>query len=394
MTTEHDGQQPASRLVFLDWLRVFAFLSVLVGHKLIVQTVALKADPSLPAICRTALTFVCFLCWKGIAGVVVFFLVSGYIITRVLNHERPAVFFVKRIFRIYPLYVAAVLMQVACLAWLQLPTPSATVLVQQLLLIGDLFASPYALDGVEWTLRIEVLFYIFMGLLSAVGLWGRHQRYLPWCLMLAVPVLASLAPIPFQQIWSRNFVTSYGLFLLLGAAFCLTETGKASRGFLLLMAAAVLTTFYVLMIRHSMVWQDAHFAVLGCLIFTAGWLSRSVFRANTPILFLSGLTYSVYLFHHWLWDFLQRAVERYHVPRIPHEFQILVWLILFCALMSRVLEVPGIKLGRTLAARLPGSLPAAMCTGWRVIVGLCRGQMRLSKLVTKWNSGTSVDWRG
>jgi peptidoglycan/LPS O-acetylase OafA/YrhL len=351
-----------SRVIFLDWLRVFAFMSVLLSHKFAAQLTHSATDPSLPVCWRFSAAVLALLSYKGIAGVVVFFLVSGYIITRVLYHERPAVFFIKRFFRIYPLYISAVLTHVALLSWTGQTVPSATVLSQQLLLIGDLFHTPYALGDVEWTLRIEAAFYLVMGLLSVLGFWHRRQYFLRWSLLLAVPALGFCAPIPSWDHWSRSHVTNYGLFLLLGAAFYLTETGRPRRWFLPLMGTAVLAQYYLLMINYAMVWQDAHFAVLGCALFSGCWFLRNAFPVNTPILFLSGLTYSVYLFHQWSWSFLIDLVQMAGVPWVPRFVQVLLLLCLTCVLVSRLIEQPSVRLGRALARRLrndPGAREAA-----------------------------------
>lgn len=49
----------------------------------------------------------------GWLGVCIFFLISGFVITHVSMRESPAEFFIKRIFRIYPMLIIAVLTAVA-----------------------------------------------------------------------------------------------------------------------------------------------------------------------------------------------------------------------------------------------------------------------------------------
>ena len=84
----------AERVVFLDWLRIYAFASVLIGHKFNGPVVrAAQADTGWlrwPA--RVLWPFI----EGGGAGVVVFFLISGYIITQVLQRERSPEFRIKR----------------------------------------------------------------------------------------------------------------------------------------------------------------------------------------------------------------------------------------------------------------------------------------------------------
>ncbi len=101
------------RLLFLDYLRVFAFLSVLIGHKFYDQLLSIIDNSSIYSAPKLLVTFLLPFFMGGGAGVVVFFIVSGYIITRVLTFETTTSFLVKRIFRIYPLYIAAVLIQIS-----------------------------------------------------------------------------------------------------------------------------------------------------------------------------------------------------------------------------------------------------------------------------------------
>ena len=56
--------------------------------------------------------------------------------------------------------MVAVLMEAAINSFFYGVFPDMSVLVPQLLLIGDFFGTPYSLGGVEWTLRVEVLFYV------------------------------------------------------------------------------------------------------------------------------------------------------------------------------------------------------------------------------------------
>ena len=90
-------------------MRIFAFISVLVGHKIYDKLEFASQNQSLHITIRYLAEALLPLCLGGAAGVIVFFLTSGYIITHVLQKEETAEFIVKRIFRIYPLYIFAVI---------------------------------------------------------------------------------------------------------------------------------------------------------------------------------------------------------------------------------------------------------------------------------------------
>ena len=183
ITATHIAATPArqKRIVFLDYLRIFAFASVFAGHKFAapVQEMAQQAGLA-GALARALWPFI----EGGGAGVVVFFLVSGYVISEVLQREGAAPFLLRRVFRIYPLYITAALGE-----WLLVnPPATGSQRLAQWLLAGDFTGAPYALAGVEWTLRLEMLFYAWMALLRLANLTrpARSALWLGACALLAL----------------------------------------------------------------------------------------------------------------------------------------------------------------------------------------------------------------
>jgi peptidoglycan/LPS O-acetylase OafA/YrhL len=87
-------------------------------------------------------------------------------------------------------------MQAATTYHLSSQLPSVQVLIPQLLLIGDFFQTPYTLQGVEWTLRVEIMFYIFMGCLRYLQMLHKHKRALPFVLIGTTILLAFSPPFP------------------------------------------------------------------------------------------------------------------------------------------------------------------------------------------------------
>ena len=204
-----DTRLAARRIAFLDYLRVFAFMSVLVGHKFYGELSALAGDETVHVTTRYVITQLLVVCFAGGVGVVVFFLVSGYIIAHVIQSERAGEFAIKRFWRIYPLYAVAVLAEMGVDAY-QTNTFKPTIkLLPQLLLLGDFFHLRNSLGGVEWTLRVEVMFYAFMGLLRMTRLTHEYRRLLPGVLVGVVFALRYAAPFPTDS-FTRGYLTIYG----------------------------------------------------------------------------------------------------------------------------------------------------------------------------------------
>ncbi|MEV4836008.1 acyltransferase [Nonomuraea sp. NPDC049486] len=155
-----------SRLGWLDALRAVAALVVVYEHAL---------NPLYPEL--RAVTGPWF--DAGIYGVMVFFLVSGYVIPASLERRGSvAGFWAGRFFRLYPLWAvavaAALLLAVSGVdpmhVWLT-DRPASAVL-GHLTMLQDLLNVPNVLN-VLWTLSYEMAFYL---LVTALYVAGVHRR--------------------------------------------------------------------------------------------------------------------------------------------------------------------------------------------------------------------------
>lgn len=337
-----------TRIAFLDYLRIFAFISVLIGHKFYANIVAAIANDKLHATPKLLLELLTPFVFGGGAGVIVFFLVSGYIISQVLSVEQTTSFLIRRVFRIYPLYVIAVLIQIIVQkTW---GTLSLNLLVQQLLLIGDFFSTPYTLAGVEWTLRVEIIFYVFMAMLKAGGFWDKRKHLLIFVLLITTTLMSQLPVFPDGSGVFKGYFLIYSPFLFVGTGFWLYEQKWITFGWFFALIIMVFVNYFYLISCYQPAWLSAQFAVLGFLLFTTAWIFRSKFESTTIILLCSDLTYAVYLFHNWMFNFFKGHLEL--LLTRDTSFLALVSLFAFCFLLHRIIERPANKLGRGISLKV------------------------------------------
>jgi peptidoglycan/LPS O-acetylase OafA/YrhL len=346
------SQAEGQRILFLDFLRIFAFASVLIGHLFYTELLGESDNPLQHDTVKFALNLLLPFFHAG-AGVTVFFLVSGYIITHILQTEQPLEFIIKRVFRIYPLYMFAVLMTYV-IAW---ESPNWSLLVPQLLLIGDLFNTPYALAGVEWTLRAEMMFYAIMFLVKTTGLMEGGQRALPWVFLLIIVLVNHFAPFPSWGLYSKASYSIALQFLFLGAVIYLKEKNRVSIWFLLLFGGFVFYHFFHLTRLYAPHLLSDHYAALALLVFIGVWSFRRSWVPNRYILILSNLTYAVYLFHlpaDTVWDLI---VAKYF-PSLTHSAYDLILIgviVVVSFVMTKFIEMPLNKIGHRLASRYSAS---------------------------------------
>ncbi|WP_237108068.1 acyltransferase [Nonomuraea sp. MG754425] len=151
---------PAARLAWLDALRGIGALAVVAEHLM-------------PWFVPTLRPY-----WfsLGLYGILVFFLVSGYIIpTSLERHGDVRAFWISRFFRLYPLYLAVIVLVLALAWWVPVreavPRDGSAVAAHATMLLDVL--SVAAVADTMWTLSYEMVFYL---LVTALFVMGGHRR--------------------------------------------------------------------------------------------------------------------------------------------------------------------------------------------------------------------------
>lgn len=338
------------RIVFLDYMRTLACLIVVIGHKFASDVSAMFENQRNHIIIRELGEILHSVTIGGASGVVIFFLVSGYIITSVLQKEFSIDFFIKRIFRIYPLYMFAVVLDTLISSQGGAYWPPADVTIQRLLLIGDIYGTPLGLGGVEWTLRVEVAFYLFMGVLRAFRLTSSGN--IMTIIMLAASYhIYTSAAIPWVQGFNKALFSLYSFFLFMGVIIFYIERKMVN---IALGIVCLMVVFYLHMDMLSIYrpeWKEYNYALIGVGVFIIFWSSRERLVNNGFVKFFSDITYPMYLFHVTLWPAISIIVGKIDFHFINPKIQIVGLLILFCYVVNETIERYGIRLGRIISGR-------------------------------------------
>lgn len=349
-----------NRIDFLDFMRIFAFLSVLLGHKFFPHLAAIAKNTNTHISIRYLAEGMMPLCYGGAAGVVVFFFISGYIITHVLQKEDTVEFLIKRVFRIYPLYIFAVFSE-AYIGFIVhgIELPPLSIWVPRLLLLGDFFDTPYSLMGVEWTLRVEIMFYLFMAVLKLTGLLKRTE-WLPFIFVICTVILYKLGPFPDFQGAAIGYFTLYEPFLFIGSIIYLAEHKMANKQLCIASIFFIFIGFLILIAKIQPFWKDSNYAVFALLLFLSSWLFRAYLNGGPLIRFFSNMTYSIYLFHNWLWPYLETIIIKTGIANKPNGILIFFALIMVCYIAHRTVENYGIKLGHYAVIKYRNRIPQSI----------------------------------
>jgi peptidoglycan/LPS O-acetylase OafA/YrhL len=338
------------RLLQLDGLRGLAALSVFLFHSISLLDRPHWANPhgffGIPL--------------DGYAAVDLFFVLSGFVLARSLlaSQEGYVPFVIRRVFRLYPAYWAALIIS-ATLVWVHRqahPLPSDLPFWTQPITLGQAIkqffmisqAIDYRLiDPPIWSLVVEMRISLLLPLLVFGFVWCRS----PW-LQTAVLVLS-----PLLALIEGNARTTESVFaFLLGIALAEYLPKIPQRQWMtpaLLVAGITLYGNRELFDTGKSVFCHHVSAAGSALIILAAIRSPVFARSLTikPIQFLGLVSYSFYLIHEPIIMITASIlVPLIHSPIIWETFTLCVALVCSAGLYSWI-EAPGIAVGRQYARK-------------------------------------------
>jgi peptidoglycan/LPS O-acetylase OafA/YrhL len=336
-------------------LRAIAALGVMVEHMFgdLLRQTPPAAGP-MNAVADTVVQNVSL----GRFGVALFFLISGFVVPFSIGGERPlAHFVISRVFRLYPaLWLALAVLSTT--AWLAGDPPGIATVLANMTMAPTLFGQHW-LSPIYWTLFIELVFYVLVALLFALG----TLRSVGVLTALALALIAAtvlpvqlrthgVANLPVQYLGMHLSFLFLGLLLRLWLVERKSNAGVSACAVVFAQIAAVLAVA-----DYSLAHGDSFIIEGRTPVLAAYVLALVVFlvavrfdRPRSVWLARIGLiSYSMYLFH---WS-ANTAVYRV-LPWTGQLSDVATMLIctaftlLVSLLVYRMVERPMILLGRAI----------------------------------------------
>jgi peptidoglycan/LPS O-acetylase OafA/YrhL len=300
----------------------------------------------------------------GRIGVVVFFLISGYVIPFSMRPSSPApigAFAIRRVFRIYPAYWLSVPLAAYAFYWSAGAAFPAGELLANLTLLQSAFGLRHA-EGVYWTLVVEVAFYaLCVALLLTRSLFDARRLALLAAAFALAHVFAMfmlwlgrpIVSIP-TAFWPLNLSV-----MLWGALYRLDIEGKCDRfSSTLLRALGVL--FVVALPVGASLATDSRviYATAYAIAFVVFLAGMRFVRIETKLTdWLGRISYSIYLFHPivfepiYVWLLGKPADSPWRTQHsVVYLSVTLVLTLAVASLVYRYVEAPSIRLGHRLAS--------------------------------------------
>ena len=232
----------------------------------------------------------------GHFGVQLFFLISGFVIFLTLNKTRhPLDFIISRFSRLYPVYWVSVLLTFTCITIFAAPDPSFIPTLNEALInltmLQRWLISGRNLDGVYWTLAVELSFYAIMFTLYVTNLLKKIEFlsiiYLGF--IISTKIIENYFAITIPNVIKVTLLLDYGNLFIAGIMFYkIINTPKKIHYFILL--SCLLTEYYLH--SESNILIAIYFVIF--YLFTQGKLK---FISLKPLLFFGSISYSLYLTH-------------------------------------------------------------------------------------------------
>ncbi|APC86073.1 acyltransferase family protein [Vibrio parahaemolyticus] len=227
----------------------------------------------------------------GKYGVQLFFIISGFVIFMSLERvKKPLDFIASRFTRLFPAYWIALIITTLVVYSFGLPgrEVSLTSTVINFTMLQEFFKVRHV-DGVYWTLTVELIFYFWMFVLLCANKLNYIQQFI--FVLLVISIAYNLGFTPENKYIEKIFIVQYIPYFSIGIILFkgYKEGLRLSNTILLLMS------FWLMYISNE-------FSVFCLSVFFVFIVYISVF-CNVRILrikvftFLGSISYSLYLLH-------------------------------------------------------------------------------------------------
>lgn len=238
-------------------------------------------------------------------GVQLFFIISGFVILWSAENKNWLDFGIARVLRLWPAYLICVSITAAVFAWAGNPLFETSVWhwVTNLTFFAPAFGQTF-MDGVYWTIVLELIFYFWI----MAALWTKllprftHELCLGWMFVIAA-----------NEFWLQSgvleklLITRYGVWFIIGILmYSLWSRGRSTTTGLLL-TTAIAMSMIMAVVEHVGAAADYGYAVeylrpviANCVVVVLAGVTIALgnrLPGGKLAYVLGGLTYPLYLIH-------------------------------------------------------------------------------------------------
>lgn len=316
------------RLIELDGLRGIAALAVVVFHYTYQYNNIYEHSFSILGV------FV-----LGLYGVNLFFMISGFVIYWTISRTiSPIDFIWSRASRLYPVYWAALTITFLVVSVFSLPgrERDLNTFFANLSMFHEYLGYTH-IDGVYWTLTLELAFYVWIVIIFSIGQIKNIEKILIIWVVIASFVSIEKLNVVFDPRFTKMFLLDYIEFFAAGVCFYSYRGKMHTMWTHLLFIITILAVCVGFPTKMSVLFLSFYFVFY--LVIT----NRAGFLRNKVILYIGGISYSLYLVHQNIGYIIINKFYQYNIdPLLGISSAILISIIL-AHLLTRYIERPSLK---------------------------------------------------
>jgi len=301
---------------------------------------------------------------NGKFGVQIFFVIAGFTIYQNVSTSDYKQYLIRRIFRVVPVYYFFILIGF-CLLWFDVLQPNYWMQISgakpdfyNVAMHFSLISSwddaiAASVIGVEWTIPVEVFWYVFLPLMVRPS-DGAVKVFLAIVMLTLLSYSArKLLGSDYLNWGSRFSPLKYGLYFYLGYLSGSVRSKVKPYIVMHVVISAACVLFYAWLMVNYHEGNDAFFALITAALIVCvqpqSWLAAAL--TIRPFLFIGSVSYSFYLIHMIVIYLLGAVIQGEPLSNL-RLFVVVFFITLCLSIVSyKFIELPSNRFGKRFATR-------------------------------------------
>lgn len=271
---------------------------------------------------------------NGDFGVQLFFIISGFVIYWTINRsKKPCDFIVSRFSRLYPVYWAAVILTFTAVSIFGLEgrDVSGADALMNILMFQSYFKVPNV-DGVYWTLLVELHFYFWIFSLSLFNLLKKVEYILLPFILLSILHYSGLVALPSPLI--KIFILKHLPFFLVGICFYKMVNDLHNKMTLPIITICLIASGFIYGLDKVVIFASMF------LVFYLAIIGKLKFLKNKGLVYLGTISYPLYLIHQNIGYIIINKFYQYNLPISFGVLTAVIVSVLIAIFMMKYIENP------------------------------------------------------
>jgi peptidoglycan/LPS O-acetylase OafA/YrhL len=325
------NKENSSRLLELDVLRGIAALGVVLFHY------TTRYDELFGHSSQLLFDFK-----HGDLGVALFFIISGFVIFMTLEKTKRSLdFLISRFARLYPAYWVAIILTFTIVSLCGLPEREASLYDAILnLTMWQQFIGVKNVDGVYWTLQVELSFYVIMFCLYKFN-WLKHIDFvcIGWiALVIGHQIVSTKYNLEFPPHLQTFLLIIYAPLFIIGIMFFQIKKHEFSCQKYIIIGLSLVGYHQVTNSRFKLL-----IILMFVIIFYLIIDNKLRFINLKPLIFLGNISYPLYLVHQNIGYVIIRRMYEYNINPNVSIFVAIVTAFFLATLINLYIEKPSIS---------------------------------------------------